>query len=139
MERPLTVGQLAGATGVPAKTIRYYEQVGVLPAAYRSPAGYRQYSRHDIHRLVFIRRARVLGLSLAQIKVLAAELDGDGCATMRPRLRVLVTEQLRAVRQQIVEFQVLERQLAQVLERLQTITTAPHTKGCRCLDGTSSD
>jgi MerR family transcriptional regulator, gold-responsive activator of gol and ges genes len=64
MERPLTVGQLAHATGVSAKTIRYYEQIGVLPAPRRSAAGYRQYSRHDVHRLLFIRRARALGLSL---------------------------------------------------------------------------
>ena len=63
MERPLTVGQLARATGVPAKTIRYYEQVGVLPVPRRSDAGYRRYSRHDVHRLLFIRRARALGLS----------------------------------------------------------------------------
>jgi hypothetical protein len=60
MERPLTVGQLARATGVPAKTIRYYEQVGVLPVPKRSGAGYRHYSRHDVHRLLFIRRARAL-------------------------------------------------------------------------------
>ena len=46
MERPLTVGQLAHATGVPAKTIRYYEHVGVLPVPRRSEAGYRHYSRH---------------------------------------------------------------------------------------------
>ena len=50
MERPLTVGQLAHATGVPAKTIRYYEQVGVLPEPRRSGAGYRHYSRSDVHR-----------------------------------------------------------------------------------------
>lgn len=49
MERPLTVGQLARATGVSAKTIRYYEQVGVLPAPRRSEAGYRQYSRYDVY------------------------------------------------------------------------------------------
>ena len=60
MERPLTVGQLAHATGVPAKTIRYYEQVGVLPVPRRSATGYRHYSRHDVHRLLFIRRARAL-------------------------------------------------------------------------------
>jgi DNA-binding transcriptional MerR regulator len=59
MERPLTVGQLAHATCVPAKTIRYYEQVGVLPVPKRSGAGYRQYSRHDVHRLLFIRRVRL--------------------------------------------------------------------------------
>jgi DNA-binding transcriptional MerR regulator len=72
MERPLTVGQLARATGVPAKTIRYYEQVGVLPVPRRSDAGYRHYSRHDVHRLLFIRRARALGLSLANLKALTS-------------------------------------------------------------------
>ena len=74
MERPLTVGQLARASGVPAKTIRYYEQVGVLPAARRSASGYRQYIRNDVDRLVFVRRARILGLPLAQLKALTAEM-----------------------------------------------------------------
>ena len=64
MERPLTVGQFARATGVPAKTIRSYEHVGVLPVPRRSEAGSRHYSRHDVYRLLFIRRARGLGLSL---------------------------------------------------------------------------
>jgi DNA-binding transcriptional MerR regulator len=133
MERPLTVGQLAHATGVPAKTIRYYEQVGVLPEPRRSGAGYRHYSRSDVHRLLFIRRARALGLSLANLKVLMAELDSGECLTMRPRLYELVTEQLRTVRQQIAEFQVLEQQLAQVLQRLQTPAPASHADGCQCL------
>ena len=140
MERPLTVGQLARATSMPTKRIRYYEQVGVLPVARRSAAGYRQYSQHDVHRLLFIRRARALGLSLAHLRVLTAELlEGEQCVTMRPRLQVLVTEQLRAVERQIVEFRELERQLAQVLQRLQITATAPDVNGCRCLDGTSSD
>ena len=134
MERPLTVGQLARATGVSAKTIRYYEQVGVLPVPCRSAAGYRQYSRHDVHRLLFMRRARALGLSLANLKALTAELDSGECLTMRPRLHALVTEQLRTVQQQIVEFQLLERQLAQVLQRLRTAAPALHADGCRCLD-----
>jgi MerR family transcriptional regulator, copper efflux regulator len=133
MERPLTVGQLAHATGVPAKTIRYYEQVGVLPMPRRSEAGYRHYSRHDVHRLLFIRRARALGLSLANLKALTAELDNGTCAGMRPRLNALVTEQLRTVQQQIAEFHILERQLVQVLQRLQTPVPTSHTDGCRCL------
>ena len=109
MERPLTVGQLAHATGVPAKTIRYYEQVGVLPAPQRSGAGYRHYSRHDVHRLLFIRRARALGLSLANLKELTTELDSGECLTMRPRLHALVAEQLRTVQRQVAEFQLLKR------------------------------
>jgi MerR family mercuric resistance operon transcriptional regulator len=139
MERPLTVGQLAHTTGVSAKTIRYYEQVGVLPVPRRSPTGYRQYSRHDVHRLLFIRRARALGLSLINLKALMAELDGGECLTMRPRLHALVTEQLRIVRQQIVEFQLLERQLAQVLHQLQTAAPVQHADGCRCLDSDTSE
>ncbi len=134
MERPLTVSQLAHATGMPAKTIRYYEQIGVLPAPRRSAAGYRQYSRHDVHRLLFIRRARALGLSLTNLKELTAELDSGECLTMRPRLHALVAEQLRTVQRQIAEFQLLERQLAQVLQRLQTAAPGNHADGCRCLD-----
>jgi len=119
---------------MPAKTIRYYEQVGVLPVPRRSNAGYRHYSRHDVHRLLFIRRARALGLSLANLKALTVELDSGECLTMRPRLYELVTEQLRTVQQQIAEFQLLEQQLAQVLQRLQTAVPTPHADGCRCLD-----
>ena len=133
MERPLTVGQLARATGVPATTIRSYEQVGILPVPRRSDAGYRHYSRHDVHRLLFIRRARALGLSLATLKALTVELDSGACLTMRPRLQALVTEQLRAVQQQIAEFHVLARQLAQVLQRLQTPLPTSHADGCQCL------
>jgi MerR family transcriptional regulator, copper efflux regulator len=139
MERPLTVGQLARATGVPTKTIRYYEQVGVLPVPRRSDAGYRHYSRHDVHRLLFIRRARALGLSLAKLKALTAELDSGECLTMRPRLHALVTEQLRMVQQQIAECQVLEQQLAQVLQRLQAPTPASHADGCQCLGSETAE
>jgi DNA-binding transcriptional MerR regulator len=139
MERPLTVGQLARATGVPAKTIRYYEQVGVLPVPRRSDAGYRHYSRHDVHRLLFMRRARALGLSLANLKALTTELDSGECLTMRPRLYALVTEQLQTVQQQIAEFQLLERQLAQVLQRLKTPAPASHADGCQCLGSETSE
>src|SRR5262249_34983503 len=135
MEPPLRVGQLAKATSVSAKTIRYYEQVGVLPAAARSTAGYRQYDRRDVHRLLFVRRARSLGLPLAQLRVLTAGLEREGCATMRPRLHRLVTEQLRAVRHQIAELRTLERQLMDVLQRLATAAGPPDAKGCHCLDG----
>ena len=134
MAHALTVGQLAHATGVPAKTIRYYEQVGVLPIPSRSAAGYRQYTQPDVHRLLFIRRARALGLSLLSIKALTAGLDDGQCLTMRPRLQAVVAEHLRTMQQQITEFQLLEQQLMQVLQRLQTIPPSDHAEGCRCLE-----
>jgi len=139
MERPLTVGQLARAAGIPARTIRFYEQVGVLPVAERSASRYRQYSRRDIDRLVFVRRARALGLPLSQLKILTGEFQGAKCATIRPRLQTLVAEQWRSVRHQIVEFQALERELSELLRRLEMATVAPDTEGCRCLDEISGN
>jgi MerR family gold-responsive transcriptional activator of gol and ges genes len=134
MERLLTIGQLARAASVPAKTIRYYEQVGVLPAPRRNATGYRQYTQRDVHRLLFIRRARALGLSLSSITALTADLADGSCLAMRPRLTHLVTEHLHTVRQQIAEFQLLERQLTQILRRLLTGPPAPHADGCQCLE-----
>ncbi len=65
MEATLTVGQLARAADTTAVTIRYYEQLGLLPSATRNASGYRQYSAADCDRLLFIRRSRSLGFSLA--------------------------------------------------------------------------
>ena len=68
----MTIGATARATGVSAKMIRYYEEIGLIPAPARSSAGYRVYSEKDVHVLRFVRRARDLGFSLAEI----AELLG---------------------------------------------------------------
>jgi len=118
MPQVLKIGQLAQATGVTAKTIRYYEQVGVLRHANRTAAGYRQYAEQDLHRLLFVRRARTLGLSLPNLKSLTAALDDGPRATVRPRLLGLVREQLSAVQQQISDLHLFQQQLEQIVQRL---------------------
>lgn len=63
----MNIGEASKASKVSAKMIRYYEQIGLIPAAERTGSGYRIYSQSDIHRLHFIRRSRDLGFSVAEI------------------------------------------------------------------------
>ncbi|ODT19735.1 MAG: Cu(I)-responsive transcriptional regulator [Kaistia sp. SCN 65-12] len=63
----MNIGQASRASGVSAKMIRYYEQTGLIPAADRKPSGYRDYSDTEVHMLRFVRRARDLGFSVAEI------------------------------------------------------------------------
>jgi DNA-binding transcriptional MerR regulator len=132
MTTTLTIGGLARATGVSPKTIRYYEQVGVLPAPPRSRAGYRQYTARGVDRLLFVHRARVLGLPVREVRTLSAALDGPH-GTMRPRLLGAVRVQLAAVQQRIAELQGLHGQPEEVQRRLRT---SPSRGGgrCACLD-----
>ena len=64
---PLNIGQAAAQSGVSAKMVRHYESLGLLPTVHRTDAGYRQYGEKEVHTLRFIRRARALGFSMAEI------------------------------------------------------------------------
>jgi Cu(I)-responsive transcriptional regulator len=66
--KPLTIGKLARETGVKVVTIRYYEQIGVMPVAPRTDGNYRTYTSEHRRRLRFIRRCRALGFTLDQIR-----------------------------------------------------------------------
>jgi DNA-binding transcriptional MerR regulator len=86
-----TIGQMARRTGVSAKTIRYYDKVGLLKPSGATPGGYRLYRAEDVERLELILTLRHVGYSLREIrKILQAELDSE--SSIRVQLQVLSDE-----------------------------------------------
>ncbi|WP_462378782.1 MerR family transcriptional regulator [Pseudomonas sp. Marseille-QA0892] len=108
-----TVGQLARLTDTKAVTIRYYEQLGLLPTAARNASGYRQYTAQERDRLLFIRRSRALGFSLDDIRQLLgfSDLRQAPCNAVDAK----VAEQLQQVRSRIRDLQGLEHELQRLL------------------------
>jgi MerR family transcriptional regulator, copper efflux regulator len=134
MAQALSIGRLAKATGVAARTIRYYESVGVLPPPKRTRAGYRQYEQGSVERLLFVRRARALGLSLADLKSLAATLNGGPRSALRPRLLAVVREHLSAVHRRLAELELLQQQLERVVQQALTSSGPDQAGRCGCLE-----
>ena len=85
----LTRGQLAQRVGVNLETLRFYEKEGLLSPASRTASGYRQFPESAVDRLEFVRRAKGLGFSLAEIRELLVFQEGNAqsCIEVRSRLR----------------------------------------------------
>ena len=105
----MRIGQLAAQTGYPVRTIRFYEQSGLLPAPQRTPGGYRSYDQDAVARLRFVRSAQALGLSLAEIAEVLRIRDYDGppCAYVADLLETHIgalearIEELTALRDEL--------------------------------------
>lgn len=97
--RVISIGEAAGRTGVKVPTIRYYEQVGLLPAAGRTAGNHRHYSADELDRLAFIRQARELGFSVSSIRELL-ELRGrpdHACSDAHRIARLRLNEVTRRI------------------------------------------
>jgi MerR family transcriptional regulator, copper efflux regulator len=103
----LTIGALARITGIAAKTIRFYEEIGLLPPARRTANRYRRYGQADVNRLVLLRRIRLLGVPLPEAKPLLAEADDARCADVQRELLALVDARLAALDRELAELHAL--------------------------------
>lgn len=99
----MNIGQAAAATGVTAKRIRYYEQIGLIEPAGRTDSGYRYFNERDLHTLRFIQRARRLGFSMPKISNLL-ELWYDQNRSSADVKR-LANEHITELKQKIAELQ----------------------------------
>lgn len=110
----MKIGELAQLGGTTAKTIRFYEQAGVLPAPDRTPSGYRDYGPEFVDRLEFVRRAQAAGLSLREVRQVVTIADrGD-----KPCAHVVdvLADRLDQVRATLAELSGLESHLTALLE-----------------------
>jgi DNA-binding transcriptional MerR regulator len=109
----MKIGVLAGRSGLPVKTLRYYDTLGLLPAIGRSEGGYRLFAEESLGRLAFIRRLKTLGLSLEEIQgCLVVHDAGDlPCADIQIQLE----RQIGRIDAQIEELGQLRQELQGLL------------------------
>ena len=124
----LTIGKLGEAAGVKVPTIRYYEQIGLLPEPERSAGNQRLYGPTALDRLAFIRHARALGFPLEAIRDLLSLSDnpGQSCAAAD----VIAKQQLVAVNARIARLTALQSELERMITQCAQGTIAD----CRVIE-----
>lgn len=113
--RVFTIGALAKAAGVTTPTVRYYEEIGLLPKAERTSGGQRNYGSDDLNRLTFIKQCRDFGFSIDQVRLLldlSISSDRD-CAETRD----IAQAHLDEVRAKLSELRALESRLENFVTR----------------------
>ncbi len=128
----LTIGQLAKRLGLNARTIRFYEQAGVLPEPERSAGNYRVYRADDEGRLRFIKTAQRLGLKLGEIKeVLAVRDRGERPC---PYVAELISGRLAEVDERMRELRALKQELSDLQRRIAEAGVAPPGRFCHYIE-----
>ena len=107
----MRISELADRVGVPTSTVRYYERVGLLTLPARSGSGYRDYDEDDATRLLFVTRARRMGLSCEQITALIPVWAGTNCGAAHDRVALLIAEKQSEIADRVAELRQFSAQL----------------------------
>jgi DNA-binding transcriptional MerR regulator len=131
---------VADRSGFSTATLRYYEEIGLLPETTRTSAGYRLYDDRTFERLAFIARAKQIGCSLDEIADLTLAWDGGQCGPVQDRLRSVVAAKLASAQQQIVELMTLTTDLQRAAATLELHRPeGPCDDHCGCVSDTGVD
>jgi MerR family copper efflux transcriptional regulator len=126
----MRIGDVARQSGLPSTTIRYYEEVGLMPEPARSANGYRDYGRDAVERLRFVRDAQESGLTLAEIASIL-ELRSQGRTTCHHVIE-LMERHLEDVDRRIASLQASRKLYATLIARARTLDPADCTDPDRC-------
>lgn len=118
----MRIGELAAAAGVTTKTIRFYEDTGVLPAPSRQASGYRQYDHGAVDRLAFVKAAQAAGLTLAQVRDIIAARDSSGAPCQH--VAALLEQHAVELEQRIAELTALLTQVRRLGQRATNLDPA---------------
>lgn len=124
----VTVKQVAARVGLPSRTVRYYDRIGLVRADERSASGYRLYGMEGEGRLRFIRHAKTLGFALDEIRGLLAAAEG-GCGATVPELERLLDQKIAEIDVKIADFVAFRERLVEYRAEKRS-----HDEGC-CGDG----
>lgn len=128
------ISELAERSGFPASTLRFYEQEGLLPAAARTPGGYRTYDEDAVERLSFIARAKQLDLPLDEIRDLTAVWDAGSCSPVKERLDELLRAKIADVDARVADLTAFRSDLAAARAGLgQHTPDGPCDDDCGCV------
>ena len=128
----MNIGTVAARSAVPAKTIRYYESIGLLPPAGRSSGGYRTYDDKDVETLRFVQRARSLGFSVKDVGNLLALWRDQGRASAD--VREMALAHVREIERKVDELQSIRDVLLDLIDRCH----GDHRPQCPILDRLAS-
>ncbi|MDR9484852.1 MULTISPECIES: Cu(I)-responsive transcriptional regulator [Sediminimonas] len=109
----MNIGEVAQTSGLPAKTIRYYEDIGLI-APLRGGNGYRQFRDRDLHKLRFLGRARSLGFGIEECRTLLALYEDDTRASAD--VKAIARDHMARIEKKIAELQAMHATLSHLVE-----------------------
>ena len=109
----MNIGEVAERSGIPPKTIRYYEDIGLVRPA-RSDNGYRAFQETDLHKLAFLGRARALGLSIEDCRILLSLYEDESRASAQ--VKAVAEEHLTAIDKKIAQLRSMRETLSHLVK-----------------------
>ena len=124
----MRISELADRVGIPTSSIRYYERIGLMSSPVRTASGYRDYDEDDAARLLFVTRARRMGLSCEQIAEVLPVWGGANCVGAHEQVTQLIEAKRAEIAERVAELQRFADQLEDVRA---TLDASPPPAACR--------